>query len=316
MEILSLTGVENGNKIHSIMSDRFVVAIDLGGTWIRAGLVRESVGLIWNAKRLTKNNRSAEDILADIVSLAIEVRDHCPKKEIEAVGIGVPSTFSPEGGLDPCANLPSMGGFPLKHRLLKALRLPIFLENDAKCFTLGEWHFRRRADLHLLAGLTLGTSVGLGVVMDGVAYRGATGRSGEIWRSPVSIRPQGGANENLDSLLSGQALEDMFARASGSRIPGQEIFVLAERGNHLALATFKEYGLFLGRAMSWICDMLDPDLLVIGGAIAIAFAHILPGINDSSSLKNRKIVASERAEQSALQGAANMIFQTSRDKTQ
>lgn len=303
-----MTTKKNGNNIHVTMDDRSAVAIDLGGTWIRAGLVRESTGLVANVKRLTRTNRSAECILADIVSLSLEVRDQSPA-EIAGVGIGVPTTFSAEGVLDPCPNLPSMGGFPLKRRLVEALRLPLFLENDAKCFTLGEWHFRRHADLRLLAGLTLGTSVGLGIVMEGKAYRGATGQSGEIWRSPVSIRPLGGTNENLDSILSGKALEDTFARATGSRVPGEEIFERAERGDGAALATFKEYGVCLGRAMCWISDLIDPDLIVLGGAIANAFAYIMPGIDESHSLRNRKTVKSERGEQSALQGAANLVFQ-------
>jgi glucokinase len=159
------------------MVDRSAVAIDLGGTWIRAGLVRESTGIVRDAKCPTKSSRSAEDIMADMVRLALEVRDHDPV-EIAGAGIGVPTTISADGGLDACPNLPSMGGFPLKRRLAEALQLPLILENDAKCFALGEWHFRRGAGLRLLVGMTLGTSVGLGIVMDGKAYRGATGQSG------------------------------------------------------------------------------------------------------------------------------------------
>jgi glucokinase len=100
----------------------------------------------------------------------------------------------------------------------------------------------------------------------------------------------------------------MFARRSGSRVRGEEMFERAERGDGAALATYQEYGACLGRALCWISDLIDPDLVVLGGAVAHAFVHIMPGIRESNSLKDRKIVKSERVEQSALQGAADLVF--------
>jgi predicted NBD/HSP70 family sugar kinase len=308
MEKISLTRQQYGYNIRAIMRDRCAVAIDLGGTWIRVALVHQSTGILRSVHCPTKNERSAEAIFGDIVALIAQVGNDSPAG-ISVVGIGVPTTFSAEGELDPCPNLPTMTRYPMKHKLSEAVGAEVCMENDATCFTLGEWHLRRQENPRSIAGVTLGTSIGLGFVLDGKPHRGATGQSGEIWRSPTCMELHEGHEGILDELLSGKALENRFAAISGTRESGEKIFAYAEQGDRAALATFHEYGVCLGRALCWVSDIVDPDLVVLGGAIAKAFSFIFPGIIANPSLKSRTILNSENTERSALYGAAVLAFQ-------
>jgi len=163
------------------MPSHVYVGVDLGGTRIRAAAVSSTGTIDKFRQRPTQSDRPAMHIVEDVVELVQEVAP----VGLAGIGVGVPTTLDERGCLRPCLNLPTFGSFNLGAELQTRLNTKVQLENDARCFTLGEWAWGAARGVRIAVGLTLGTSVGLGIVVDGVPFRGAHGDAGEIWRSPT-----------------------------------------------------------------------------------------------------------------------------------
>jgi predicted NBD/HSP70 family sugar kinase len=121
-----------------------------------------------------------------------------------------------------------------------------------------------------MVGVTLGTSVGCGIVLDGRLLRGARGEAGEIWRAPLDVRDPGAGT--LHDALRGGAIMDAYESTAGRRRDGAEIARLAMDGDPAAREVFDGYGRALGGALRWLCDAFDPDVVVLGGAVSASFS--------------------------------------------
>ena len=108
------------------------------------------------------------------------------------------------------------------------------MENDAQCFALGEWYYGAAKGAGLLAGITLGTGLGLGIVVNGKLLRGAHGRAGEIWCSPANIEDCGKHSRNIESFVSGPALEEAYERKTGQHLQADKIALLMKQGDEAA----------------------------------------------------------------------------------
>jgi predicted NBD/HSP70 family sugar kinase len=279
------------------------VGVDIGGTRIRAAAVDGTAGAADIHQRLTRAERPAGEIVGDMVSL---IREAAPRGALE-VGVGVPTTMDEAGRLRPCLNLPTFGTFPLREELEARLGCRVRLGNDAACFTLGEQARGAARGARVAIGLTLGTSVGLGIVVGGAAFHGAHGDAGEIWRSPARLLPNGPSGANLHDLLGAHAVSRHWREATGSVRDPSEIAGSAARGDREALDAFARFGADLGSVLCWLCDILDPDVAVIGGAAAASFPLFQPAAAAMLADRRCSVVASALGDGAALIGAASLV---------
>jgi glucokinase len=206
-------------------------------------------------------------------------------KEFKAAGAGLASPGAldrEKGEVIVSPNLPAWVGFPLVDQLSQALGVPVVLENDANCYVWGEFVFGAGKNAGSMAGLTLGTGVGGGLVIDGELVIGPSGSGGELGH--MIVDPAGrmcpcGARGCLEAHASATALTGMLEEALAwdedtvlaPESSAKEMAQAARAGDEFALEVFASAGVALGRAAASLTAALGIDLIVLGGKLAKAW---------------------------------------------
>ena len=275
------------------MDPSALLGIDLGGTNIRLGKVKGGSVEVHHARRIPSD--AEEEQVLDVIFHAI---DAVVDEEIAAIGCGVPSVVDVETGIvHAVENIPSWREVPLKDRLEERFGLPVRVNNDANVFALGELHFGQGRGVRNMVGMTLGTGLGTGVIIDGRLYCGANCGAGEIGSIPY----REGALENYCS-------GEFFEREAGAS--GDVIFDRARQGDEKALRIFEAYGYELGQAVMTVLYAYDPDLIVFGGSVSQGFSLFEAGLRrrlrdfDYQHSLERTVLARSEVEHAAILGAA------------
>ncbi|WP_300698545.1 ROK family protein [Bacteroides sp.] len=273
------------------------IGIDLGGTNMRVGLVKD--GLVLKKEIVPCPSQADEkEVLLDLEKL-IE-RTMC--SEVEGIGIGVPSVVDvSEGIVYNVANIPSWKEVPLKRLLEERFSVPVFINNDSNCFTLGIKQFGEGQQFRNLIGMTIGTGVGAGVIINNELYGGQNTGAGEVGSLPYL------AHDFEHYCSSG-----FFVRYYDTT--GKEVAEKAAGGDMQALKIWKEFGSHLGELMKAILFTYDPEAIIIGGGIASAFAYYessmwqtIQTFPYAETVKRVKILVS-RKEDAALLGASALVI--------
>ena len=274
------------------MKDPAVVGIDLGGTNVRLALVSLQGKILarWERATASMPDQAAlvAGLAADLTQAGEAARDR--GREIKGVGIGVPGRVLPrEGRVVFSPNVPALNDCRLVERLTPLVNWPLAVENDANLFALGEhWLGAGVGHQHLL-GITLGTGVGGGLILNDRLWSGAEGTSGEIGH--MTVDPEGrkchcgnwGCLETMASafwtvtwvreqLAQGASswLGELYA-ADPEAIQGQTLVVAALQGDPLARRAFDRVGRSLGQAIAAVVHLLGLSRVVIGGRFARAW---------------------------------------------
>ena len=231
------------------------IGVDLGGTNIRAALV-DGQTIIRKAKAACPAKGTSEEILETVAGLIGEVL--C--EEVEAIGIGVPSVVDTKRGIVyNVANIPSWVEVPLKDILEKRFSIPVNVNNDSNCFTLGESRFGKGQGYSSMVGVTLGTGVGSGIIIDGKLYEGRNAGAGEV-----------GCLYYLDKDYESYCSTPFFVAHNTT---GAELSAKAEAGDAEAIALWDEFGCHLGELAKAILFAYDPEAIIFGGGIAAGHSH-------------------------------------------
>lgn len=270
-----------------------VIGVDLGGTKVRVGAVRGKELCRDYARRIS--SRAAEDVVLEEIFEAID-RVHSP--EARAIGCGVPSLVDVERGVvHRVENIPSWREVPLKAILERRYRVPVFVNNDANCFALGEHRFGKGAAYRNLVGVTIGTGLGVGLILDGRLYSGTNCGAGEIGAVPFR-------GHTIEYYCSGVRL----FRETGAA--GEILCERAANGDPAALAAFEAIGADLGATVMVLLHAYDPQIVVFGGSVSAALPFWMPGLRRAlAGFPQPHVVerlALERSElpEAALLGAA------------
>lgn len=255
------------------------IGVDMGGTKIEAAALQGS-GQILARKRIAaiRDYPVAIESIRDLVSaVAAEVG-----AEDYTVGLGHPGSINPRTGLVRNANSAHLNGKPLNRDLTAALGREVRCANDANCFALSEATDGAGADVSCVFGVIIGTGVGGGVVINGRLHEGSGLIAGE-WGHTALPRPavdeipgpQCGCGRLgcVESWCSGPALAADHARITGEVLTAEEIAAKAAAGDASALAALSRHADRLARSLSTIINVLDPDVIVLGGGLSN-----LPGI--------------------------------------
>jgi fructokinase len=245
------------------------VGIDLGGTKIEGVVLADDLTVLHRLRVPTERERGYEHILGRIAALVAELRRHAP--DVLRIGIGTPGSLSTRDGRLKNSNTTCLNGQPLDRDLEHRLGLPVRLENDANCFALAESRAGAGRGHTLVFGVILGTGVGGGIVYDGRVWTGPQHIAGE-W-GHHTLDPSGpacycGRRGCVETLLCGPALEASYRAAGGAAASAAEIASAAAGGDHRAAAVLDRWVELFGRALGNVVNILDPDVVVLGGGLS------------------------------------------------
>jgi len=279
------------------MDEQKVIGLDLGATNIRGGLIHGSrISQILSRK--IKSAGTVEEVLDDIYAII----DGLTEKEVAAIGIGVPSVVDVEQGIVyDVQYIPSWKEVHLKSILEERYRVPVFVNNDANCFVLGEYYFGKGAGMENLVGLAIGTGLGAGIIINHRLYAGPNCGAGEF-----------GMVDYLDHCFeyycSGQYFQNVY------QVDGQVVFDKARAGDLQAQQWYAEMGKHLGNAIKMIMYTYDTPLIIFGGSVRHAYPYFsdamwerINGFAYTKSLAKFRIVLSE-LENSGILGAAGLYY--------
>lgn len=231
------------------------VGIDLGGTNMRIGLVDKGV-LLHKECINCPAHASQQEVMRCLEQLIEKNLNH----EVSGIGIGVPSVVDAENGIVyNVANITSWKRVELKKELEEKFKIPVFVNNDSNCFTLGVAKYEMNHFEGDLVGVTMGTGIGTGIIVNGNLYTGRNTGAGEI-----------GSVKYLDLDFEHYCSSDFFVRKY--HISGKEAGCRARNGEPEALKIWEEFGKHVGELMKAILYTYDPQKIVIGGGISSAFS--------------------------------------------
>lgn len=250
------------------------IGIDLGGTKIEI-LALDDGGRELVRRRVATPQGDYPAILRAIAGLVDGVEAELGERG--TVGVGIPGAVSPATGLVKNANSVALIGKPLDKDLGLLLGRAVRLENDANCFALSEAVDGAGREAHVVFGVILGTGVGAGIAIGRRILRGRHLIAGEWGHNPLPwpsveevVNAPGcycGKRGCIETWLSGPGLAADFGRASGRRLTAPEIVAAAERGEVAAAEAYWRYVDRLGRALAHVINILDPDVILLGGGM-------------------------------------------------
>ncbi len=231
-----------------------VIGIDLGATNIRGAVVMENtVSHIVSAR--IHSDGSVEEVLNDIYRVIDVLMDD----SVKAIGIGVPSVVDiTEGIVYDVQYIPSWKEVPLKKWMEEKYKVAVFVNNDANCFAVGERHFGKGKQIDSMIGLTLGTGLGAGIIINGKLYAGFNCGAGEFGLIDYK-------NKILEYYSSGSFFKNAY------QLDGEKVFENAKKGDARALELYSELGTHIGNAIKTAMYAYDPQLIVLGGSVRRAY---------------------------------------------
>jgi predicted NBD/HSP70 family sugar kinase len=290
-----------------------VAGIDIGRGWLHLR-VADLLGNVL-AQLDVRNTARGADELVDLTAHSLEQATASAGLALAAVthtAIGSPGVLDPRrGGVRYAANLPGWHQEGLAQALVERIGPSVSVDNDANLAALAELNHGAARGLTDFAYLTVGTGVGVGLVLDGRVYRGVTGAAGEVGYLPIGDRAAGRSPQTDRGMFEEVVAADAvvrYAREAGLSEPltAEEVFQLAGSGRAEALTAVARQARQLGLAVASIAAFLDPEAIVLGGRIGQNLDLLEPGI--TAALREvtpmrPMLVAGELGEEAVVRGA-------------
>jgi len=291
------------------------IGIDFGGTKIE-GIALASDGRQLQRRRVPSPRGCYDDSVRAVSGLVAAIE--CDVGERGTVGVGIPGSVSPASGLIKNANSTWLIGRPLAEDLSHALARPVRLANDANCFALSEATDGAAAGAGVVFGVIIGTGTGGGVVVNGRVQVGANAIAGEWGHNPL---PPVSGDERpgpacycgrfgcIETFLSGPALARDYAGSGGEPVTASEVAERAAAGEARAVAALTRYEARFARAIAGVINVLDPEVIVLGGGLSNIerlYANV-PALWSSSVFSDRvntRLVRAKHGDASGVRGAA------------
>jgi fructokinase len=264
--------------------------IDLGGTKIEGVVLDENYNALTRLRLPTEQEKGYEHIVQQIGKV-VDLLKQETNLEPTQIGIGTPGAINPKTQLLKNSNTVCLNGKPLHADLEKLLKLPVVMANDANCFALAETVMgivpEKTPDARMVFGVIMGTGCGGGLVIDGKVWNGKHGIGGE-WGHNFLDETGGdcycgkaGCNERI---ISGSGLERFYFQQTGNKKSLKEIVSLHRKGtDKAATQTINRLTTMFAKAISVVINILDPDVIVLGGGvnnIEEIMKEGIPKIND------------------------------------
>jgi glucokinase len=315
------------------VNGQYIIGVDLGGTNIGVGaMCVDGSGSIPMRLEPTEPGRGAdavvdrivqmiEDVIADVIARSGVTRD-----DIAGVGIGAPGPLDREHGIVVIA--PNLGwrNFPLRDVIAERVHLPSTLDNDANCATVGEWWQGAARGGRNVVGLTIGTGIGGGLILDGKLYHGSSDVAGEIGHTTIDSTGRYCRCGNygcLEAYASGPAIavraREALERDEVSILPkmvggnlelltAATVYEAAKQGDALAREVVRDTAKFLGTGIANLLNIINPDVVVVAGGVTKAGEPLFEPLR--AEVKRRAFqpaVAACRIVPGSLPGTAGIV---------
>ena len=276
--------------------EQYIVGVDLGGTNIVAGAMVADGSRHLAMRSVTTNAALGDEGVAErIVGLVEGVildtleQSGAARRDFIGIGVGAPGPLDREKGIVLVA--PNLGwrDFPLRQRIHDRLNLPTTLDNDANCATYGEWWQGAARGGRNVVGLTIGTGIGGGLILDGALYHGASDMAGEIGHTTIDLNGRHCKCGNygcLEAYASGPAIatraREVLVREEGESsmpamvkgqladITAQTVYDAAKQGDAVASEIVRDTARYLGVGIANLLNTFNPDTVVIAGGVTAA----------------------------------------------
>jgi glucokinase len=318
------------------------VGIDFGGTNIKVGVV-DGRGLVVRKTLLLTRDHATPSAFVEGVSEAIKRLANdagLGRSGLRGVGVGAPGLIDARRGLiHQLVNVPGRWRHvPLAKQLARRLRCPCALDNDVNVTALGEWRFGAGRGTRHSVYVTLGTGVGGGLVINGRLIRGAASTAGEIGHMTISLdgpRCACGSQGCLEAFVgtaavlraahrairTGRSTLARLAAQRGGRLTPELVSQAAQAGDSAARRVWREVGGYLGRGLSNVINLLNPERIVIGGGIARAWPWFGPRLRETIRAcafevpaKACRVVRAALGDDAGIVGAAVLVWDQTEER--
>ncbi|NIM57343.1 MAG: ROK family protein [Candidatus Aminicenantes bacterium] len=284
---------------------------DLGGTHLKYGLIDEGGRIVFDA-RVKSPVKIGELIhLLETIWQDIKKRE---KGDIRAVGFGFPGIFNlEEQKIIQSPNYPELDNFALTPALSRFIEVPFLINNDANMAAFGEFKCGAGQGVQSMVFLTIGTGVGSGIILDGKLWLGKCGFAGELGHATVN--PDGercncGSKGCLETEVSAPKIVKNYnaLRKKSKEITAEEVFQRAKKGDKAALQAFSLAGFYLGVGLSIAINLLNPEKILLGGAVMEAGDFLLsPALEEVLKRSYKASFKCCRIEKASLGNKAGLI---------
>lgn len=294
------------------MRNEILIGVDFGGTKILTGAMTGKGEVLCEPVRLPTNAGDAPEKIIGRVTDSIDQvmeRTGADVSDIRGIGLGVTGPIDIKNGrILECPQLPTLHFYPLRKIIEERYRRPVRMNNDANCLIYGETLFGSGIGKKNVVGFTLGTGIGCAIILDGRIFEGSTESAGEIWPSPYG-------DGTIEDVVSGAGIARMYKDIAGVEKQAVEIAALADKGDKPALETWEKFGRHLAVAISWTVNIIDPEIVVLGGSITNAFEYFAPSLERHfrrqvcpAPAEKTKIVCSKLGSNAGFMGAAALVI--------
>jgi predicted NBD/HSP70 family sugar kinase len=259
----------------------FVLALDIGRRYVRSAIA-DLAGVIVCQLEQQNTSESADEILALVKAGAHKVARTVGLKldAMDAIVVGSPGVFDPRSDrLLLADNLSGWSQPGVAAALRKLLGPDLLIENDVNLAALGEHAFGRSRDVDNFAFISVGTGVGLGIVLNGRLFRGANGAAGELAFAPLAIDQRvTGQPGDFERAVSASGVVARANDVGLATTDASEVFAAARAGDAVAQSVVATEAELIGRAVTTVVALFDPELVIIGGGLARSFDLLSNGI--------------------------------------
>lgn len=297
---------QGGRKpdLYRLASDSFyVLSVDISKFTVRAAIydsANTAVTETGTFKITLNNDKATFERIADFMATYMK-ESGIPDDKIIAIGISMPGLVDSLSGIN--HTYLKFGKKTLVENFEAKFNKKVFIENDARAMTLAEFKFSQGQKYNNVLGIFVGWGIGLGIIIDGKLYRGGAGFAGEFSHSPIfesrDISCTCGKKGCLEAVASGTAMVRMaeeailkdsdsilsrLAKEKGESIDPSLIVEAALAGDQRAITILSDVGLDLGRGISILIQLLNPDLIIVGGSVAEAQQYLITPIQQALNI--------------------------------
>jgi glucokinase len=276
--------------------EQYIVGVDLGGTNIVAGAMSADGSRHLAMRSITTNASMGDEGVAERIVALVEgvildtiEQSDAARRDFIGIGIGAPGPLDREQGIVLVA--PNLGwkDFPLRKRIQDRLHLPTTLDNDANCATFGEWWQGAARGGRNVVGITIGTGIGGGLILNGALYHGSSDMAGEIGHTTIDLNGRHCKCGNYGCLeayasapaIAVRACEVLMREEGESSIPAmvngkfnditaQIVYDAAKAGDQIANEIVRDTARYLGAGIANLLNIFNPDIVVVAGGVTAA----------------------------------------------
>lgn len=259
------------------MEQQVIIGVDVGGTKIMTGAITADGKVIGKPYTLPTGGEDKKELIMGRIFESINAvisENKIDSENIKGIGVGCTGPLDIKKGLIlECPQLPDMHFFPIQKTIEDKYKIPVYLNNDANALILGESIWGAGKGNSSVLGFTLGTGLGCAIVLNGKLLLGANESAGEVWISPYN-------EGTIEDVVCGGGISRIYQKFTNQNISSKEIAQLARSGNAEAAEAYKEFGRALAFAISWSVNLIDPDIIILGGSVSNAIELFVPSMDE------------------------------------